>query len=104
MVRKLHAKAFCQLSPAERDAFYLIDVRTLQEYNEGHIPKTIHIPHDQIEERYHELAHLRSKKILLVCRSGIRSLYAAEILQEKGFQEVYNLEGGMLEWTGEIER
>lgn len=104
MIKKIHARDFSQLSKEERDQFHLIDVRTLNEYNRGHIPKSIHIPHDQIAVRYHELKAMREDKVLLICRSGKRSLYAAKILSQKGFQDVYNLEGGILEWTGEIEK
>lgn len=103
MIKRIHAKDFCQLPKEEREPFHVIDVRTHREYQQGHIPKSIHLPHDQIEERYQELEHLRTKKVLLVCRVGQRSLYAAKILARKGFQEVYNLDGGMLEWTGEVE-
>lgn len=103
MIKQIQASDFSQLSKEKREEFHLIDVRTLEEYNGGHIPKTIHIPHDQMDVRYTELEPMRTEKIVLICRSGKRSLYAAKILQEKGFQDVFNLEGGMLDWTGEIE-
>ncbi len=104
MIKRIHASDFAQFSKEEREKFHLVDVRTHKEYNRGHIPNSLHIPHDQMEERYTELASMRTEKILLICRSGKRSLWAAKVLQEKGFQEVYNLEGGILDWTGEIER
>jgi len=103
MIKRIRARDFCRLPKEEQDQFYLLDVRTDKEYQSGHIPRTKHIPHDQIEARYQELAHLRTKKILIICRSGKRSLFAAKVLAAKGFQEVYNLEGGMLAWRGELE-
>lgn len=104
MVENIKANDFSQFTKEEQENFRLVDVRTVEEYEEGHIPKTIHIPHDEMEERYMELEEWKDEKILLICRSGRRSLYAAEILKEKGFQQVYNFEGGMLDWTGEIEK
>lgn len=103
MYQDIAADEFSKQPKAIRDQYYLVDVRTKQEYKEGHIPGAIHIPHDQMEERYRELANQQNKKILLICRSGKRSVLAAEVLHAKGFKQLYNLAGGMLKWTGEVE-
>ncbi len=85
-----------------RNRYVLVDVRTDEEFRDGHIPNALHIPLDQLEERYQELERYKEQKILLVCRSGRRSALAAEFLAGAGFQHLYNLKGGMLEWTGPV--
>jgi rhodanese-related sulfurtransferase len=98
----IEARALSQANETERNQYVLVDVRTDEEYKEGHIPGAIHIPHDQMEERYTELEPHKEKKILLICRSGRRSVMAAQVLSAKGFSHLFNLKGGMLEWTGPI--
>lgn len=75
--------------------YYVIDVRTQEEYDEAHIEGVAHIPVDTIEERLEEIP--RDKPIVLYCRSGGRSGRAAEILVENGFNQVYNM-GGLPDW------
>lgn len=87
-----------------KEKYLFVDVRTPEEYQEGHIPNAkINIPHDQLESRLEELEGYENQPILLICRSGVRSLIAADFLAKKGFSKLYNLKGGMLEWTGPIE-
>lgn len=80
---------------------HVIDVRTEEEYREGHIPGAKLIPVQQLQERLDELN--KAEHYLIVCRSGNRSAQASEILLETGFKNIYNLELGMNEWRGEIE-
>ncbi|PTX65077.1 rhodanese-related sulfurtransferase [Melghirimyces profundicolus] len=98
------AKKLSQADESERNRYVLVDVRTQEEYEEGHIPGARHIPHDQMEERAGELEGDKDKEILLICRSGRRSVIAANILADKGFKRLHNLKGGMLEWTGPTEK
>lgn len=102
MIQNISASLFSKQTKQERDTYLLVDVRTEEEYQEGHIPDAIHLPHDQMETRYTELNDHRDRNILLICRSGKRSLFAADVLTRQGFQNLYNLQGGMLEWTGEL--
>lgn len=80
----------------------LVDTRTLAEYNEGHIPGSIHI--DVLDEENFPL-HVdellnKGQTVAVYCRSGRRSRNAAELLVKKGFK-VYNLDKGILNWTEE---
>ncbi|MBR5541865.1 MAG: rhodanese-like domain-containing protein [Bacteroides sp.] len=80
----------------------LLDVRTLEEYTEGHIPGCINI---DVKDEAGFLVAVdelldKSKKIAVYCRSGRRSRTAAEILIKKGFK-VYNLDKGILNWIEE---
>jgi phage shock protein E len=96
------AEELSQTFAREKERFVVVDVRTDEEFQSGHIPGAIHIPHDEMEERAHELESVKDRNILLVCRSGRRSVIAAHVLADKGFRRLFNLEGGMLEWTGPV--
>lgn len=100
--KDIEAGEFSQVDESGRKKYVLVDVRTSEEYEEGHIPGAIHIPHDEMEERFAELNPHKDEKILLICRSGRRSVIAAHVLHSKGFSQLYNLKGGMLEWTGPV--
>ena len=78
----------------------IIDVRTPKEYQEGHIPDVPLIPLDQLENRLEEVP--QERQVLLICRSGRRSSLGTNFLRSKGFEQVYNIEGGMLAWHGPV--
>ena len=77
----------------------LLDVRTPDEYRSetGHLPNAILMPIQELESRSAELEKVKEKTILVYCRSGHRSLHAAEILSKRGYKTI-NLEGGILQW------
>lgn len=75
----------------ERDDVILLDTRTPFEYMRGHADGFIHIPLDDLRERLGELD--KSKKIYVMCQSGLRSYLATRILTQNGF-DAYNLAGG----------
>ncbi len=76
---------------------FILDVRTKEEYDTGHINRSILIPLEDLEKRYNEIP--RDKKILVYCRTGHRSAQASEILVKNGFKQIYNMKGGISEWT-----
>ena len=81
----------------------IIDVRTDAEVLDGIIPNAIHIDIHKGQDFIDELNALdRSKNYYLYCRSGNRSGQACQIMEQLGFENAYNLEGGMLQWTGDI--
>ena len=77
----------------------IVDVRTPEEFAEGHVPGAKNIPHDQLQSRLAELSGDKNKDIVLYCRSGRRAGLAAETLQSNGFHKVLHLEGDMLKWN-----
>ena len=79
----------------------LVDVRTQSEFAAGHIPGSVNLPIEEIETWAPTLG--KNTRICCICGSGARSLTAANTLVAEGFQQVYNLLGGMLEWTGDVE-
>ena len=86
---------------AEEAGFIILDVRSRQEYDEGHIPGAVCIPNETIGEK--EIPELPDKDqtILVYCRSGRRSKEASEKLAALGYTGVLEF-GGILDWTGEI--
>ena len=79
----------------------IVDVRTQEEYDSGHIPGAICIPNESIgTEQPEELPDL-DQIILIYCRSGNRSKQAAQKLFDMGYTNVYEF-GGIIDWTGEI--
>jgi rhodanese-related sulfurtransferase len=75
----------------------LVDVREQSEWDDGHIPDSIHIPLGQISERAHELT--RELPVVVLCAAGVRSLTGADELLARGFQDVASLNGGILAWA-----
>jgi phage shock protein E len=71
----------------------IIDVRTKQEFAEGHYDGARNIPHDQIEKRINELAAWKSSPIVVYCRAGSRAGVAEQILKAHGFTKVMNAGG-----------
>ena len=97
-----------QLSAAElRDRIasanppMLIDVRDAEEYRGelGHIAGARLIPLKELPERIEGLANAKDCDIVAICRVGVRSATAAAILTGMGFEHVWNLKGGMIEWN-----
>jgi rhodanese-related sulfurtransferase len=75
---------------------FILDVRTQEEYDDGHIMGSTLIPVDELDSRLKELP--RDKKILVYCRTGQRSLTASEKLENSGFTQLYNMKGGITDW------
>jgi len=76
----------------------ILDVRSPEEYAEGHIPGAINIPHDRLGSRLAEIGAHKDKDIVLYCRSGRRVGVAADILQAAGFSKLLHLAGDMDGW------
>jgi molybdopterin/thiamine biosynthesis adenylyltransferase/rhodanese-related sulfurtransferase len=84
-----------------REAFELIDVREPFEYEIARIDGAKLIPLGEIADRMDELQ--REQPIVVHCHSGKRSAQAARLLQQRGFSNVYNLEGGIDAWSDQID-
>lgn len=85
------------------DKAFLLDVRTEDEIAEGIIPNATHIDIYKGQEFINALEKLdKNKNYYVYCRSGNRSGQACAIMEQLGFENTYNLQGGMLEWDGDI--
>lgn len=81
----------------------ILDVRTEDEFNEGFIANAINIDIHRGQDFVNEIEALdKSKKYYVYCRSGMRSAKACEIMNQLGFENAYNLIGGITEWEGEV--
>lgn len=82
---------------------YVLDVRTVGEYRDGHIPETDEVipveDPNELETEYRRVPEDRD--VIVYCRTGRRSAIAAEFLAEKGYDRVYNVEGGITRWRSE---
>ena len=77
----------------------LIDVRSPEEFAEGHIPGAVNMPYDAIDDFINELEGNKDKPIIVYCRSGRRAKLAMKVLEALEFSEVMHLEGDMLGWS-----
>ena len=82
---------------------FILDVRTEAEVEEGYIPNATNIDIYLGEAFLEELEKLnKSKNYYVYCRSGKRSGQACDIMNKIGFENTYNLEGGFMNWEGEV--
>ena len=87
----------------EQQGYVLLDVRTEQEYAQGHIPGALLIPNTELSEKAADLLPDKEQMILVYCRSGRRSAEAARTLADMGYTQVYDF-GGIIDWPYEIEK
>ena len=80
----------------DRDDVVLIDVREQSEYDEVHIPDITLIPLGTIPDSLDQIP--TDKTVIVTCRSGNRSGQATEFLRQQGFDNVHNMEGGIVAW------
>ena len=84
------------------EGYIILDARTQEEYDEGHIPGAIVISHEEIVEKAEEVLTDKNQLILVYCRSGRRSKIAAEALLELGYTNIKEF-GGIIDWPYEVE-
>ncbi len=90
-----------QLLEIRPEQTYLIDVRTKEEFEEGHVPNSINIPLDQIESIV-DIVPDTDSTLLLYCQSGRRTVTAAKALLHLGYKVIFDL-GGILNYVGDLE-
>ena len=76
----------------------LLDVRTVREYQSGHIKDSINIPHDQLIKNIDVLDQYRNQPIVVFCRSGRRAQLVIDTLIQNKFDQIVDLEGDILAW------
>ena len=85
----------------ENENYIILDVRTMEEFNQGHIPNAICIPNETINENIINELPNKEQLILIYCRSGNRSKQAATKLEKLGYTNLIEF-GGIIDWKGEI--
>lgn len=81
------------------DNVTLLDVRTIQEYKEGHLRDATLIPVEALSQNLGMLSQDKNKKIIVYCRTGSRSVSASRILEKNGFTPL-NVRGGIIQLVG----
>lgn len=94
-------KSYREGCPCRREDFVIIDVRTPEEYADGHIENTINLDYysKTFEDELHKLD--KNKTYLIYCRSAHRSGMVLDTMKALGFIEVYNMLGGIIQWKAE---
>ena len=85
-----------------KKGYIILDVRTQEEYDQGHIPGAILIPDTEIEAQAEKVLTDKDQLILVYCCSGHRSKLAAEALVELGYTNIKEF-GGIIDWPYEVE-
>ena len=86
----------------ETEHAVLLDVRTREEYREGHIPGSVNIPLDALEDAEKNISD-KETPIFVYCHSGGRSAHAQHYLNQMGYHAVTNI-GGIMSYRGQVER
>ena len=98
-------KAGPSLSPQQAinlvngEAGVFVDLRDAKAFQQGHIVDALNLPLAKLTERRGELESYRNKPVILVCNMGQHSGTASRQLKEAGFEKVYKMSGGMMEWS-----
>lgn len=77
----------------------ILDVRTSDEFNREHITDAVNIPLDQLDT----IGYEKNTTIIVYCQTGVRSKEAVQKLADMGYNNLYNLDGGLLNWGGTLE-
>lgn len=80
----------------DRSDVFVIDVREQWEYDEGHIPGITLIPMGEVADRLAEIP--TDKEVIVTCRSGNRSGQITDFLREQGYDNIHNMDGGIIAW------
>ena len=80
----------------DREDVYLLDVREQWEYDEGHIPGVNLLPMGEVPNRLDEIP--TDKEVIVTCRTGNRSGQVTDFLRQNGFDNIHNMQGGIVAW------
>ena len=85
-----------------QEGYIILDTRTQEEFDEGHIPGAMVLPHDAVLEKAESVLTDKDQLILVYCRSGRRSKLASEDLVALGYTNIKEF-GGIIDWPYEVE-
>ena len=97
-IKEIDAPELADWLDKKSSAFRVIDVRGHGEIAAGTVPSAEAVPMHTIPARMSEFE--RDETLIFVCRSGARSAQVCAFLQQQGYENVYNLRGGMMGWAG----
>jgi len=96
-VREIGVQGATQL--INRNDALILDLREMQEYEVGRLPRAVHIPLSQLSARGQELVRFAGRPLIAYCERGNRSRTAAAALTKLGFSEIFVLHGGLRAWA-----
>lgn len=76
-----------------------LDIRDGNDFKQGHIVDAVHLPAAKLESRIAELEKHKNNPIIVVCKMGQTASAASKTLKANGFEHVYKMTGGMMEWS-----
>ena len=86
----------------ENKEVLILDVRTVDEFRSGHIPKSKNIPVQELSSKVGTLDSYKNDEVIVYCASGARSASVARVLSRNGFNKIYNLSGGIFSYRGKL--
>ena len=97
--KKGGTKISCQslISLSNQDQALIVDLRSSEAFNSGHITASINIPVNDVSGRSNEIIN-STKSVVLVCETGSSSTNAGETLKKEGLKDIFILRGGINEW------
>lgn len=96
-IKEIDAPELARRLEEEHEQVAVVDVREQVEVAAGTIPGALHVPMRSIP--WHAGEFDRNKDLVIICRSGARSAQVCAFLQQQGFENVYNLRGGIIAWA-----
>ena len=83
------------------EGYVLLDVREPDEYEQGAVPGSIHIPRGQLESNIENQVSDRNAKLVVMCAGGVRSAFAVQTLEQLGYTNAVSMDGGFNKWKDE---
>lgn len=93
-IHNILSEEFTRMRESEKGKYVLLDVRSTEEWNEGHFEEALLLPLSIIPVKVQEVVPNKEQKIIVYCMSGGRSGMAASLLDSMGYKNVFNLLGG----------
>ena len=87
-----------ELKIKQNEGAIIVDVRSLQEYNEGHLASAINIPYYEIKKKANSILKDKGQEIVVYCQEGVRSKQAYKVLKKLQYDKVYSLYRGLENW------
>ncbi len=95
---KHHINTAQAINLMNQDNALILDIRSMADFNQGHIIHAKNIPLNSLKDQLHQIQKYKEKPVIVSCKTGAQSSMACKMLKENGFEQVYNLSGGMLSW------
>ncbi len=84
-----------------RENGVMVDLRSIADFNKGHIPGSINLPFTKLKDSMKDLEKYQDNPMIMVCNTGMQAGAASTMLRAKGFKDVHKLKGGIQSWTAE---